>query len=246
MICFNTIQHALEAAGNERGCVTALYPSAGNDTGPFGFLHPGFLANRGAVEGTAPNAYVYVDQNEPDSNVAAPLTFDDGRMTVRTLAVRQALVADFPAWLLSVECSSEISDNCRKIPVVRIRAQNRQIYSQCAAEGFAPFVFIGVCDGCAFGGQDRGRCENRLDHGSPLKMLPQAPRWWVTDHFVSAHGDANHLLPNDVVRSECNDFPFVFRKVALLSTKWGHSWPPVSGATVFGVERNPGFKNPAF
>lgn len=229
------LRSGLRALGVRRGDVTALYASARDDTGPFGFLHPAFLARRG-VPMPAPTAYVYVDKAGPGDSFGPRLAFEDPQTRVWTSEVYEVRVAGHPAWALEVETETGDPSERRTCRVLRIRTRNDEVFRLCAAEGWTPQVFIAVKDGCAMGGNEG--CENSLElEGSPLRYLPGLPGWWVTDHLGRLRG--GWCVPGRLITSPDPAFPVAFRKVALLSTGWGFERRPFCGATVFEVESVP-------
>ena len=214
-----------EALGRDAG-PTALYVSAGSDTMPFVFLHPKFLADRGLDPAIAPNAIVYVDRGGP----AMPLFFDDERTLIETNTLERITVGKFSGALMTVGVSSTEPGWERETTVVFLETSNEDIYTMAGDEGWRPDMFIGVCDGCRFGGNQG--CENSLDaERTPLRFLG-LPRWWVTEHFFPLSGS---FAPGDVIGGD-RTFPARFRKVGLLSPKWGRYGATLLGATLFEVE----------
>jgi len=119
---------------------------------------------------------------------------------------------------------------------VRVRCGNEAFAPIAAARAWVPKLFIGVTDGCRLGGNRN--CVNRLDLGglssSQADSVP-LPAWWITDHFKEAVVPGS-LPVGDLVSSKNSAFPAAFRKVALLSTDWGHyGHGAIGGATVFAV-----------
>jgi hypothetical protein len=113
----------------------------------------------------------------------------------------------------------------------------RSIPSVLHAVGFVPDYFIGVTDGCRFGGNKE--CVNKLvTHGLSKGEASRIPasRYYITDHFE------NGLVPNtcppgESVTSLDPNFPYSFKKLALLSGGWGTYGPrtTLGGATLFEV-----------
>ena len=106
------------------------------------------------------------------------------------------------------------------------------------ADQRVPDLFIGVCDGCAFGGNDH--CVNRLTTwGRRAGVVERIalPRWWIADHFTSAN-IPDPIPAGSVVTSSELGFPYQLRKRALLSTEWSRygGWSALGGATLFEVE----------
>jgi hypothetical protein len=223
---------AIALAKPRKNAVTALYASAGHDTAPFAFLQRSFLARRAADQMPTPEVYVYVDREQPQGRRGAALSFDDERTVVVTDSIDELTVAGLPAWLLHVSHTGKGPGEKGSATVLRVRATNQEIYRLCARADWSPGVFIGVKDGCRFGGQDDGRCENMLEfEGSPLSVLPRTPGWWVTDHFGVHIGRIPQGYP---IRSRDPAFPVEFTKIALLSSRWGFDHD-LFGATVFQV-----------
>jgi hypothetical protein len=208
--------------------VSALYLSAGEDTMPFSFLSPAFLSHRG-VEGFAwPQVFVYVDKRKPFGR-AAGLSFQDDRGTVvQTTAVERLTVNGLPSWALDVRADARHPESSLAAKVLRIRADNQQVLPMIAKSAWTPEVVITVCDGCAMGGQEEGRCDNDLaDPTSIVRYLTDAPRWWVTDHWTP-----RGWLPI------LGDGPgWEFHRVTPLSSEWGHPWLPLHGANLFRIRK---------
>lgn len=226
---FTGIGGVIEALG---GSHTALYVSAGSDTMPFSFLSEAFLARRG-VAMLSPDAYVFVDREKAPGR----LGYADKRTAVETSSIRKVSVGGHPAAVLDVLWRDLETGDERHVPVARIRASNQDAFGICQRDGWTPETVVAVCDGCAHGFQDplegRGgfRCENDLDdETTALAFLPGTPRWWITDHFRPMGGS---VRPGEGFASRA--FPVGFRKVALLSSDWGHPWEPLNGATAFEV-----------
>lgn len=216
--------------------ITALYVSAGNDTAPFMFLHDGFRRHRGAWGPPTPDLYVYVDMLFPSAGQASRLTYRerkrDNALVVETIGAHELDVEGHVASILSVEFHSDVAEEERRYTVLRICALNEEVLTMCRDAQWSPDVFIAVCDGDAFGGNYR--CENSLSpEHSPFLTFAKPPRWWVTDHFTPRNDwrsfESGDLFPVP------EGFPYTIRKIALLSSDWGHPWPPLNGATSFEV-----------
>ncbi len=128
----------------------------------------------------------------------------------------------------------------RNLAVITVTADHREIQPIWHRGGWLPELFIGVCDGRRWGGNPREACVNRLDvPAGMLQSMAEAdrvPRWWITDHFSCAQQFAE-LHNGDAVESADPRFPFVYRKLALLSSEWGkYAGPALRGATLFEVE----------
>lgn len=215
-----------EALGPDAG-PTALYVSAGSDTMPFVFLHPKFLAQRGIDPAIAPNAIVYVDRERR----AMPLFFNDERTLIETNTLQRITVGEVPGALMTVDVSSTEPGGERETTVLFLETSNEDVYRMAADEGWTPDMFIGVCDGCRFGGNEG--CENSLRaERTPLRFLG-LPRWWVTEHFYPISGS---FAPGDVIGGD-RTFPARFRKVGLLNPRWGTYGATLFGATLFEVKQ---------
>ena len=199
----------------------------GRDTMPFVFLHPRFLEQRGMSPAIAPTTFVYVDHRRP----AGPLFFEDEHTSIETNTLTRIAFDKVGGAMMTVDVSSTEAGREREARVVYLETTNEHLYRMAQREGWTPDVFIGVCDGCRFGGNPG--CDNSLDPGrTPLRFLG-SPRWWVTEHFSPLSGS---FAPGDVVSSPDPLFPARFRKVGLLSPKWGTYGVTMFGATVFEVE----------
>lgn len=218
--------------------VTALYPSAGSDSYQYTFLHPEFLARRGIDQVPAPSVFVLVDRRDQD-----PPEFDDRATRIETLESEPVRAGGLEMRVDPVVHASDTFAD-RELTVIAVTADNRAVQPVWHREGWVSDLFIGVCDGCAFGGNPRQACVDRLDVPS---RMPQAeaeavriPRWWVTDHFRDAKPFAE-LGVGEIVESIDPRFPFVFRKLALLASDWGrYGGPVMAGATMFEAEHRRG------
>jgi hypothetical protein len=99
------------------------------------------------------------------------------------------------------------------------------------AMGWVPDVFIGVSDGCRWGGNPR--CVNRLTtwgKGAEAGRVA-VPKWWISDHL----DDAREAGPGLFESIEAG-FRHHFVKRGLLATQRGHDRSPgICGATLFEV-----------
>jgi hypothetical protein len=210
--------------------VSALYLSAGEDTMPFSFLSPAFLSHRG-VDGFAwPQVFVYVDKRKPFGR-AARLSFHDDRGTVvQTTAMERLTVNGFPSWAIDVLADARDPESSLAAKVLRIRADNQQVLAMVAEAVWTPEVVITVCDGCAMGWQEEGRCDNDLAAPTSIvRYLTGPPRWWVTDHWT----------PRDWLPSLGDGPGWEFHRVTPLSSEWGHPWRPLHGANLFRISERP-------
>ena len=207
---------------------SALYLSAGSDTMPFTFLSPPFLASHGVEDFVMPELFVYVDRQHPRGSRGGPFGFHDARGTVvRTVAAQQEAIGDHPAWMLDVEFQAQDPEFQGGARVLRVRARNQDVLPLVAQAGWAPDVVITVCDGDAWGGQDRGRCENDFsDPSTAPHFLAAPPKWWVTDHW----------RPRSMLPYFGDTGPqWEFERVGPLSSEWGHPWRPLHGANLCRV-----------
>ena len=218
--------------------VTALYASAGADTREYTFLHPEFLSRHELSDVPAPNVFVLVDHaKQPDPEFSDPAT------TIETLSSEPVQASGIAMRLSRVRYTSD-QFGAREIVGLTIKADNRAVQPIWHREGWIPHIFIGVCDGCRYGGNPPEACVNRLDvpPGVPLAEAAavQVPRWWVTDHFRD-NKPFNELGPGALVESTDDRFPFKFRKLGLLSSEWGrYGGTVLPGATLFEVVRGDG------
>lgn len=77
--------------------------------------------------------------------------------------------------------------------------------------------------------------------GLPPQQLAKLriPRWWITDHFFDVEL-CDPCPAGTLITSREPDFPWAFRKRALLSSQWGtYNERPLGGATLFEVEPAP-------
>jgi hypothetical protein len=215
--------------------VSALYPSAGPDTKQFTFTHPEFFARRGLAEVPDPNVYVLVDVN-----AQPPPAFTDAATELATTDAELLTVGGVEMQLLTVRHHSDTFAD-RTIAVVSVTIDNREIQPIWHREDFVPDVFIGVNDGCRWGGNPKEFCVNRLNvpPGMPQAVADaiRVPRWWIADHFMDIQAFVE-LGVGGLIRSSDARFPFAYRKVALLSSDWGkYAGPAMAGATLFETVR---------
>ncbi|MFN8188070.1 MAG: hypothetical protein U0R69_13455 [Gaiellales bacterium] len=225
---------------------TVLCASSGTDTCALTFTHPAFLRQRGLVGLPAVGLYVYLDRT---SREVPTVEFDDGLTQIRVQRAESLRVSGIEGHLLTVEWqgladSSHPEYGRRRVLVALLTTQNEAAASLFRTQQWVPDLFIGVCDGCRFGGNTQ--CVNQLTrHGVPRAQLSRVPvsRWWITDHFTDCREYPGELRNGDLVESNDADFPLRFRKVALLSSEWGRyrnsGHPPLRGATLFEVELVP-------
>lgn len=234
---FDTFQAALayvEKLGwhGSSELVPALYASAGGDTRALVFLHPDFLRAREAAAVPAPNVFIFVDR-DPQGDPS----FVDGRTDLTADALERIVIAGLPGWLRKVRYTPGPEDTrgyaARSVAVIGIEASNEVVSAAMAREDWVPDVFIGVCDGCSFGGNKN--CVNDLSRrglDAATAARVRVPRWWVTDHFKDAEWSGDFVISTD------RSFPFRFRRVALLTTDWGrYNWGTRPGTMVYEVAR---------
>jgi hypothetical protein len=219
------------------GTGSCLYASAGGDGRVLSFTHPEFLVVRGAEGVPSTGLYVLLDRDTPRDTDQLTQRMGDEDTTVRVCHHEEVNVHGIQGELLAVEWNSASERfSSRMLGVLMLRTENEQASPIFRAAGWVPDLFVGVCDGCSFGGNEH--CVNRLTTwGMPTRITQtiQVPRWWITDHFAHATMP-NPMCVGDVVQSVHPDFPFSFRKVALLSGAWGHyGHGPLPGATLFEV-----------
>ncbi len=232
------LQSASDWVGED--IVSAVYPCAGQDTKALTFTHPEFLQHR-LIEGVpAPNTFIYIDKekhhldfSDQDTEIVVSQVEGDSfygieaqfyQLTWRSLAPQD--------WLTLTE---------RNIFAAYIVADWRCIPGLFYNINFVPDYFIGVCDGCRFGGNDE--CVNELTtRGLSREDASKIPvsHYYITDHFIQAE-IPNPCRNGDTIFSCDARFPFSFRKLALLSSDWGHygGGGPLRGATLFQVCKNP-------
>ena len=225
---------------------TALYPCSGTDTKAFTFTHPAFFEHRGIVGIPAPNVFVFVDNQDPFDKHNPRFEFHDDRTRVETESFERTTVFGQAGYIFDLVWESTTSPEWghlsqRKLSVLFLVADWRKFPHYFRDSQWVPDVFIGVCDGCRFGGN--AECVNELEtHGVPdslLRSIP-VPRYYITDHFRNAV-EVNKLEAGDLVTSRDVRFPLRFKKMALLSTEWGHyGHGTLGGATLFEVEKAPG------
>ena len=205
---------------------TCLYPSAGSDFKVLSLTHADFIASR-QVQGF-PNLGIYILIDKLNFNEAA---MGDSETAVELLHKWSLSIFGLPADLLIVQWSSkQEAYSSRTLAVLLLKVTNEQSALAFYQNSWCPDVFVGVCDGCRFGGNKH--CVNDLNNSGPSET--PVPSWWITDHFTNAD-IPNPLQVGDRVRSLA-DFPFVFQKETLLSSTWGnYGQGGLPGATLFKV-----------
>ena len=196
------------------GDSTCLYPSAGSDFKVLSLTHPHSLFTRGVHGFPEIGVYVVVDKN--GFNLSGE-HLGDCQTRMEISARFKGTVSGFPAELLVVQWYSNNQEDVyasRTLAMVLLETTNQASSIQFHREGWCADVFVGITDGCRFGGNSH--CVNDLRRGGPANI--KVPVWWITDHFVGATLP-NPMAVGDRVVSD-SDFPFVFEKAALLSSSW--------------------------
>ncbi len=233
------------------GCI-ALYASAGQDSKVLTFLHPEFLSKRSKSQISKIDLFILLDrfyalgEEHQDDDVAADLSYVDEETAITQSNAQEYQVDRFPARTADITWTSHRPDvSSYETKVLFIRCDNEQFSAICQRDRWAPDVFIGVCDGCNFGTSNH--CVNELTtHGIPREMMQEVvlPKWWITDHMGNCQmldeagtSQVHQLRDGDLVRSLDPEFPVQFRKIALLSSDWGHyGCAEIRGATLFKLE----------
>lgn len=231
-----SIQNLIKRLQNKHPAIstgTALYVSAGNDTKALTFLHPDYVRNKGVNNFPDIGFYIFVDKK-----CTNPFAFNDGKTEIHIVSEHIEDIGIHPCTVFHLKFKSNVLSE-KEFIIISINCHNKDFIN---TYEFLPDVFIGVCDGCAMGG-NRG-CENNLNpkslHDKYIGNINFAlPDWYVSDHFtqsriVKTSGEFK-------VISVAPDFPFEFEKLAKLTnhTIWGYygSWTEIGGATIFKVIR---------
>jgi hypothetical protein len=210
--------------GSEK--ITAFYPSSGNDTKPISFLSQYFLDKRiEKLNVKAPNLFIYVDEKDYGN-----IDFEDNDTIIEIIETVK-LQENLNLYL--IEWTSKPKKITKKLALIRIKAKNSQVGYEACMAGFIPDFFIGVTDGCSFGGNDH--CVNTLKYQSHMNNMP---KYWVTDHFTNAE-IPNQLSDGDIIYSKDKNYPYCFKKIGLLSSKWGNYGHNnfLRGATLFSIHK---------
>ncbi len=195
--------------------LACLYVSAGGDTRPLTYLRHEVLTDAVVSDWIIPEFFVFVDRDLPGSDGDMDLYFDDGRTRVQTVEQRPVESASWErAALLRVVVTSDRFP-IRECAVLRIRSDTEGFCQDALAEDWSPDWFIGICDGCAFGGNDR--CENELDRIEQSIPLRLRVRFWLTDHLAR-----RPLLDEDGYRLHRQAVVLPIRSGGLL--RGLHSW----------------------
>jgi hypothetical protein len=223
---------------------TALYASAGYDTKAISFLNPGFLMDRGVDGYNAPEFFIYIDRSYVDQS-PIPFSYKDENTIITTDWNIEIDYFDYAGHCIGITYDSKKYGK-RRVSILFVAMENKDIFPIMQNERWIPDTFIGVCDGCCFGGNMDG-CVNTLEP-SPINM--PMPKYWVTDHFsilgrgiLGTFDTYRANLPNPLPVSEDvispnRNYRYKFRKVALLSSDWGgyaSHHPQLGGATLFRV-----------
>ncbi|MFH0826170.1 MAG: hypothetical protein V2B18_25745, partial [Pseudomonadota bacterium] len=222
----------------------AVYPCAGMDTMPFTFTHPEVYKHRRVSAVPSPNVFVYIDKEDPFDRDDPTLTLNDGRTRIETKAAGRIKVDNrrgyqFDIIWQSLDSPDWMTVRERHLMVLYVIADWRWFAVHQHNVGWVPDTFIGVCDGCSFGGNPE--CVNPLTtHGLPHFVLRDTPvsKYYITDHFKNAKPVGN-LRDGDSIYSMDDRFPYRFKKLALLGSDWGlyGRAGEMRGATLFELER---------
>ena len=155
-----------------------LYVSAGADTRPFSYLRPEALTNLDLDEEVFPRFFVLVEKASPLEN---RIEFEDQHSRVETGVFHPLQLGRLPAAMLKLVVRSDRFPK-RTIAVLRVKASNEEFAKAALAEEWSPTWFVGVRDGCAFGGN--WRCENEVRDFKVSIPLRLGVRFWVTDHLA--------------------------------------------------------------
>ena len=169
-----------------RDHTACLYVSACSDTRPLTYLGPDALDRIDPRLGKAPDLFVYLDKEHPKRD-PSPFGFrSDGHSAVEMVGEKEYTeLFDCRTELQLVRVESlEFGD--RLATVLRIEIENERFAEAAFAEEWKADWFVGVCDGCAFGGNSR--CENQIWDPSNSIPLRLGARYWVTDHFEPERG----------------------------------------------------------
>lgn len=243
MATYTSVADLLTSLGVGGAAPWSLYASAGSDTHPVVYLGKQALEHKAGAQCAslgldppeAPALQVMVDASvDPFGD----FEWRDDRTVVTAAADPEPVtVGGWTGSLTRVSFESTYEGwSPEVVSVLRLKGKNEDFAQQVAAEGLAPSMFVGVTDGCRFGGNRH--CVNRLidPHGLRAQRSHLVSPWWVTDHFGdSAPGTA--LEAGTVIRSAHEGFPFQFRAVAMLSETWGrYAGPGFGGTWLFRVE----------
>lgn len=229
---FAQIGEAVRFAVGEEWCeaptAEALYVSSGTDCKALTFTHPSFLARQLGREIEPPKFFVYVDNGVDPAE--SSLSFDDGRTEIRTVEQESCELHGFTAQLARVrmrspELDSEKGAELRPgdLAVLRVRADNEEFAQAAIAEEWWPSYFIGVCDGCNYGGNSR--CENQIhDPESSIPLRLKIPAW-ITDHLPgSTLKWADDPENGEEIQPAGEELPYSIHQAAFLNTKWRSSF----------------------
>ena len=228
---------------------TAVYACAGTDTKAFTFTHPDFYKHLGIKRVPSPNLFIYID-----SRRNSELSFEDDatRISFVEEIKKQKIFDNAGIYRLYWESKKPKKWGAlrpRDLAIIYISADWRDCAQLFRKENFVPDTFIGVTDGCRWGGNPE--CVNLLAMKgvSPdvLKKIPVS-KYYITDHFENAR-IPNPMPKGSYVRSNEEDFPLRFKKIAFLSSEWGnYADKRFGGTTLFAVQsirqnaRNPNSK----
>ncbi|MFC1670033.1 hypothetical protein ACFL20_06530 [Spirochaetota bacterium] len=219
---------------------TALYPCSGTDTKPFTFTHPDFFRHRNVDPDISPNLFIYIDKNISLSD-ENNLEFEDDCTAISVDSEEKLNLEHFDSWLLHITWKSREENpwmkiRTRQLAVIYIKAKWQKMPSYMRQIGWVPDIFVGVTDGCYFGTNEA--CVNDLTmEGVQKDNYPTSiSKYYISDHFYN-HNMNGNFSPGDCITSKDPDFPFKFKKLALLSTEWGNYGKEfnLGGTTLFEV-----------
>ncbi len=166
----------------------------------------------------------------------SPLEFKDDVTRVSTLRDPEPVTLERMSGSLSQIRFESVRDGWEPADawVLRLQASNEDLSRHLAESGAVPSMFVGVTDGCSFGGNTK--CVNRLNNprGTGVRDPSRISAWWVTDHFADST-PRNGIECGTVVSSTNAGFPFEFVAVANLSSEWGTYRRGFGGTWLFSV-----------
>ncbi len=197
---------------------------------PFSFLHPAFLNRRGLLV-PAPTRFIYVDRQRQRA-----LEHHDDQAVITSTRLGAGRLGPFEGVEMLVAFESLTQPEAfpaREVALLYLRAENADVRAWMATTGWAPDFLMAVCDGCAFGGNKL--CENIMT-AERVQDLP-LPKYWVTEHLGGVQPGS--WREGDLIEPLDPKCSIRLRKLALLSSEWGHygPWMGLRGATLFEVTR---------
>ncbi|MFC1850886.1 hypothetical protein ACFL27_11890 [candidate division CSSED10-310 bacterium] len=223
--------------------VTALYQCAGSDTMPLTFTHPEFFLHRNVYNILSPNLFVYVDRKAP-SDINQSLEFSGEFTRITSKFIENFKVGSFQVYLFNLRWQSLRAPVWHRRPLVERKlsllycvGEQERMSVYAYRKNWVPDFFIGVTDGHRFGG-NKNPVNKLTTHGMQSEAARSVPvsRYYITDHFLNEK-KADVLHEGEYIYSLEPGFPFKFKKIALLSTKWGRYGQKtvLGGATLFEV-----------